>query len=82
MALLILLMPPFPHLSAVSLPLKSCIFASNLHPFMCHLSLLTPLTGSQASRVLEISSTLPHFTTFSSLAPTPYSSRVVRSFVR
>lgn len=35
-------------LLVASPPLMSCFFASHLHPFMSHLSLLTPFSGSEA----------------------------------
>ncbi len=54
------LMPSSLRLSVALPSLMSCFFASHLHPFMSHLSLLTPLSGSQASCVLGFSSLLPH----------------------
>lgn len=48
------------HLSAALPSLMSCSFASHLHPFMSHLSLLTPFSGSQASCVLGFSPLLPY----------------------
>lgn len=63
------LMPSSLHLSVASPPLMSCSFASHLHPFMFHLSLLTPLSGSQASCVLGFFFLLPHCIIFSPLTP-------------
>lgn len=57
-------MPSSLHLSVALPSLMSCLFASHLHPFMSHLSLLTPRSGLQASRVLGFSSLLPHCITF------------------